>query len=146
MKQPPITIGLGLVVGLLAGVGIATPLQAQIEDPPAIEPPTVIDDSEVGVPTPSPDATNPDATLDGTDIPLDQVILLNVDGVTRYYVPVNLDAAQLEGVDVPTYTLGENGAATAADSEATTPEGREPMVTYPPADSLEDLRPEDIVE
>lgn len=164
MKHQPITTSLRLAIGVLAGIGIATPLRAQVEAPPAIDP-AVIEAPEVDTPAPDPaipdddvglpegaesppDAGLPDAgeVIDSSSATLDQVILLTVDGVPRYYAPVNVNAAQLEGVDVPTYTLGETGAATADDADAATPEGREPMVTYPPADSLEDLDPEDIVE
>lgn len=152
MLKQPITLGTGLIIGILAGVGIAQPLHAQVEDPSPIAPPGTddsevdvptpspgADDGEVGVPTPSPEATDAEDPIDSGNVALDQVILLNFNGQSRYYAPVNLDASQLEGLNVPTYNLGESGAT------ADTTGGREPMVTYPPADSLEDLTPADIL-
>lgn len=145
MQQQPMIAGLGWVVGILAGIGIATPLRAQIEDPSPIAPPAT-DEAEVGVPTPAPEGIEPQGTPEAEEVPLDQVILLTIDGETQYYAPVNLDASQLAGETVPTYTLGADQETSSPTSEDMTPEGREPMVTYPPADSLEDLDPEDIVE
>jgi len=157
----------GLVVGLLAGLGIATPLRAQIEQPPVIDetPDVLLDDTDgmtpsednlptdddVGLPEGAespPDAGLPDAgqVINGGSATVDQVILLNVNGEPRYYAPVNLDADQLEGADVPTYNLSDDGVTFEGSESNNVVEEGEGFVTEPFTGSLDDLEPEDIVE
>jgi len=161
----------GLVFGILAGLGIAPPLQAQIEEPPVIDDtPAVLEDDEPNRGTPSrenlptddddglpegaespPEAGLPDAgqVLNGGNAALDQVILLNINGEPRYYVPVNLDAnqaSQLEGRNIPTYNLSDDGATSESSGINNPVEEGEGFVTEPFTGSLEDLEPEDIIE
>ncbi|MDB9529906.1 hypothetical protein PN498_28225 [Oscillatoria sp. CS-180] len=164
-----IALGIGLAI---ASIGLPTLAQSQ-------QPPRVLDQEELDAirdDTSQSNTVDDNVTLpDGnegileTDTAInepsvDDVIILVIDGVANYYVPVNIDGTQLDDSNIPTYTLdsrspnAETASPTTVNSSGTpttnspatdsSVSGQETdeFVIYPPADSIEDLRPEDILE
>jgi hypothetical protein len=161
-----------IFIGSCFSFGIGLPLAAQIDDPvdaldTETDSPGLIEgDDDVGLPEGS--DTPADSGLPDAGVVTPQgLIRLEVDGESRYYAPVNINETQLEGTSVPTYRLDGSGnfpndaAVTgdeALDDAAVTTDDNQPLegtnvepdrdslIIYPPADSIEDLEPEDILE
>lgn len=100
------------------------------------------------------------------------VIQLEIDGTTNYYVPIEIDPSQVEGQNIPTYRIQQDPAQPGmAQPGATQPGGVQPsgtgvgvgepvrpttdpspasgsggLIIFPPADSIQDLEPSDILE
>lgn len=150
----------------LLSIGMSFPLFAQVT-----EPPDVFDAEEQGTLGDAPDVPdeNDDPGLldndddtglpEGSDTPSESglpdagvvvpqgVIRLEINGESAYYAPINLDETQLDGTAIPSYMIDELENGTGIDDAAVTEdEDRESFIIYPPADSIEDLEPEDILE
>lgn len=154
------------IASTLALVSAGLPLAAQVESTPG--------NNGVGTPSVRPDRSvgNDDVGLpDGVEDPVDGglpdvenpatgtsaatgVIILEVDGVPNYYAPIDPSQVNLSGGNIPVYrfdreTTNSNGTSTDNDTnnEANATEDRgSGFVIYPPADSVEDLEPEDILQ
>lgn len=156
-----------VLLSTLLGFGLSLPALAQFEETP----PDVLSEDElesitnsqnspenlseegddVGLPEGNETSTDMDFPISAED-----VIILVIDGVANYYVPIELDSSQINDVSIPTYTLDgttattdandevESGSPVAAEEDVEEESGE--MVIYPPADSVEDLTPEDILE
>lgn len=132
--------------------GVGLPLAAQIETSPEVlnedEQEAVTDDTEViegddSLGLPGVGDFPEDGGLSGADgETAEGVIRLEIDGESTYYAPVELDETQFDTTDIPTYRL--DSSTTTVDDGATVEEDGG-MVTFPPADSVEDLEPEDIL-
>lgn len=139
-------------IGGLLSFGVSLPLAAQIETPPEVldeeaqegvtdDPEVIEGDDSLGLPGVGDfpdDGGLPEVGTDSTE----GVIRLEIDGESMYYAPVELDETQLDTTDIPTYRL--DSSTTTVDDGATVEEDGG-MVTFPPADSVEDLEPEDIL-
>lgn len=157
MKYKLAAIGIGSLLSL----GLVLPLAAQEDVPDVLEndqPTDITDDPEL-IEDDSSDALDSDNDVglpDGVDSPPDSglpeagtptpqgVIQIEVNGESRYYAPINLDESQLEGANIPSYRI-DNGGTDNTDAGSNTETESGGMVTYPPADSIEDLEPEDIL-
>lgn len=160
-------------IGSFFSFGIGLPLAAQIDNPADTldaDNPEIINNDDAGVDFPAGTDTPVDGGLPGSDlITPSGLIRLEVDGESRYYAPVNIDETQLGGTRVPTYNLDTLTGGTLTDDAGVTGDGpldnvtvtgednqpledtnvepdRDSLIIYPPADSIEDLEPEDILE
>lgn len=148
------------IASTLAIVGASLPLAAQVYDAPVdndVETPSVrpnrpIGDDDVGLPDGVedpvdgglPDVENPAIGASAAD----GVIILEIDGVPNYYAPVDPSQVDLSNRNIPIYRLDrETTTFNGVDTEASDTEERSGgFVIYPPADSVEDLEPEDILQ
>ena len=80
-------------------------------------------------------------------------VILVIDGKARYYVPADIENTRFsdsERVQIPTYVIPGEAAAgelnQPAPEASSTEESNDGFVIYPPADSVEDLEPEDILQ
>jgi len=118
--------------------------------------------------TESPETTEAPGTIETTETATptpDDVIILEVDGERTLYSPVDVDESTVDDANIPVFILNVDDTSEATtptdvgDAETTPAEAapapqdsagmddeRETFVIYPPADSLDELDAEDIVE
>lgn len=142
--------------------GLSLPLAAQVMELPEITQNSQIRNDDVGLPDGGspPDSGLPDGVEsppnsglpdvgipsgDGSSPSLGRLVILEIDGVANYYIPVDLDGVSFDRANIPVYRLDADSGTT-ANEVAPSSEEDGGFVIYPPADSVEDLEPEDILQ
>ncbi|PSN15997.1 hypothetical protein C7293_04765 [filamentous cyanobacterium CCT1] len=143
------------IASALTIVSTGLPLSAQVNDgAPAIPPTQPTGDDDVGLPdgveAPA-DGGLPDAGSPVTGNPAaNGVIILEINGVPTYYAPVDPSQVDLTDGNIPIYRLDREATTsndTSNDNDVNATEDSDGgFVIYPPADSVEDLEPEDILQ
>jgi hypothetical protein len=143
------------IASTLTIVSIGLPLAAQIDndvETPTVRPTRPTVDDDVGLPDGVEDPADsglPDARSPTTgNSAATGIIILEIDGVPTYYAPIDPSQVDLSGGNIPTYRL-DRGSTTSNDvnTDASATEDRSGgLVIYPPVDSLDDLKPEDILQ
>lgn len=130
--------------------GLSLPLAAQVMEAPEMAQNSPIRNDDVGLPEVGspPDSGLPDVGIpsgDGSSPSLGRLVILEIDGVANYYIPVDLDGISFDRANIPVYRLDADSGTTVNES-APNSEDDGGFVIYPPADSVEDLEPEDILQ